>query len=32
MKREDFRKAVVYTSAKCVFRLISKEGVGSEAI
>src|SRR5699024_11810178 len=28
---EDFRKAVVYTSAKCVFRLVSKEGVGSEA-
>lgn len=31
MKKEDFRKAVVHTSTKGVFRLVSKKEVGSEA-
>lgn len=26
MKKEGFRKAMMYTSAKCVFRLVSEEG------
>lgn len=26
MKKEDFRKATMYTSAKRVFRLVSEEG------